>query len=408
MEKRKTIDELILENQKLASKIIIAHQAMKEVLIKAKKQDAFQSNQREELFIKLINENKLMSEELALAHKQLDFQNKEKAKRIDELVITNVELDHQYKERAKRADELAIANVELDYQNKEKAKRADELAIANVELDYQNKEKAKRADELAIANVELDYQNKEKAKRADELEITNKELEKFVSANRELKQFVYIASHEFKEPLRTIANFIQIINEDYSPTLDKKIVEYLRTIDNSVKRMMVLITSLLHFSRLGINKKVSNVDCKELIDSVISDLAVLIKSSNATIEVSEMPKINIYEIEFRQIFQNLITNAIKYQKKGSLPKIQIRAEKTPENYRFSVSDNGIGIEPSYFDRIFDIFQRLHNTEEVFEGKGIGLAYCKKIVQLHKGEIWVESELGKGSTFYFTIFPILSL
>ena len=251
MEKRNKLDNLILKNQELASNIFVAHQVLKEELIKAKKEFSFLNKEKEEQVSKLIIANKLMSEELALAHQELDFQNKEKEK---------------------------------------------------------------RADELLIANVELDFQNKEKEKRADELLIINKELEQFVFANKELKQFAYIASHELKEPLRTIANFIQIINEDYSPTLDEKIVEYLRIIDNSVKRMSVLINSLLHFSRLGINKKLSNVDCKELIDSVISDLAVIIKSSNATIEVSEMPKLNVYEIEFRQIFQNLIINAIKFHK----------------------------------------------------------------------------------------------
>ena len=321
MEKRKKLDELILENQELASQILVAHQEMTDELIKAKKEFSFLNEEKEKQVAKLISANKLMAEQLAKAHQELVFQNKEKEKRAAELIIIN------------------------------------------------------------------------------------KELEQFVFANKELKQFAYIASHELKEPLRTIANFVQIINEEYSAILDEKIIEYLRTINNSVKRMSILINSLLHFSRLGINKKLSNVDCKEIIDSVVSDVAVIIKSSNATIEVSEMPKLNVYEIEFSQIFQNLITNAIKFQKKGSLPKIQISSEKINENYRFSVSDNGIGIAPTHFDRVFDIFQRLHNTEEEFEGKGIGLAYCKKIVQLHQGEIWVKSELGKGSTFYFTI-PII--
>lgn len=258
-----------------------------------------------------------------------------------------------------------------------------------------------------IANIELDLQNKEKEKRAAELLIINKELEEFSYTNIELKQFAFIASHELKEPLRTIANFIQVINEDNLGKFDEKTLEYFQIIDNSTKRMTILINTLLNFSRLGINKKLSNVDCKELIDSVLADLSVIVKSAKATIEVSEMPKLNVYEIEFRQIFQNLISNAIKFHQKDSPPKIQIRSEKINEGYKFSVSDNGIGIDPSHFDRVFDMFQRLHNTEEVFEGKGIGLAYCKKIVHMHKGQIWVESELGKGSTFYFTIFPILS-
>jgi PAS domain S-box-containing protein len=306
----------------------------------------------------------------------------------------------------KWAIELRKVNKELSFQNDEKEKRASELITANKELAYQNELKEKRAQELVIANQELAFQNQEKEKRANELRTINKELEQFAHANKELKQFAYISSHELKEPLRTIGNFIQIINEDYALTLNEKIIIYLGKIDDSVKRMNILISSLVNFSKLGSNKKLSHVDCKEIIDSVVSDLTAIIASSNARIEVSEMPKLNIYEIEFRQIFQNLITNAIKFRKKGTPPIIQIRSENINETYRFSVSDNGIGIDPIHFDRVFNIFQRLHNTEAEFEGKGLGLAYCKKIVQLHKGDIWVESELGKGSTFYFTIFPIL--
>jgi light-regulated signal transduction histidine kinase (bacteriophytochrome) len=166
--------------------------------------------------------------------------------------------------------------------------------------------------------------------------------------------------------------------------------------------MSILIKSLLDFSRLGHNIKLTYVDCKKLINDVIADLETLIKTSKAVIKVSEMPELNVYETEIREVFQNLITNAIKFQKKGLKPKIQIRSEKIKEKWKFSVSDNGIGIAPAHFERVFVIFQRLHPNEEIYDGNGIGLANCKKIVQLHQGEIWVESKLGLGSTFYFTI------
>jgi light-regulated signal transduction histidine kinase (bacteriophytochrome) len=134
---------------------------------------------------------------------------------------------------------------------------------------------------------------------------------------------------------------------------------------------------------------------------VITDLETMIKTTNASIEVTEMPKLNVYEIEIRQVFQNLITNAIKFHKKDTRPKIQISAAKLNEKWKFSVSDVGIGIASIHFEKIFDIFQRLPTNEE-YDGNGIGLANCKKIVHLHQGEIWVESKLGEGSTFYFTI------
>jgi light-regulated signal transduction histidine kinase (bacteriophytochrome) len=127
----------------------------------------------------------------------------------------------------------------------------------------------------------------------------------------------------------------------------------------------------------------------------------MIKASNTRVEVADLPQLNVYETEISQVFQNLIINAIKFQKKGVQPDIQIRSERIKDAWKFSVRDNGIGIAASHFERVFGIFQRLHTHEE-YEGSGIGLANCKKIIQLHRGEIWIESTLGEGSTFYFTI------
>jgi light-regulated signal transduction histidine kinase (bacteriophytochrome) len=166
--------------------------------------------------------------------------------------------------------------------------------------------------------------------------------------------------------------------------------------------MAGLINSLMEFSQLGRNKKLVKVDCSQLIDNVVADLKSLINASNAVIDVSEMPVLNLYEVEIRQLFQNLISNSIKFQKKDQQPKIQISCVKQGDRWKFSITDNGIGIESSQFERIFDLFQRLHIDEEEYEGKGIGLAYCKKIVQLHQGEIWVESNMGEGTAFHFTI------
>jgi light-regulated signal transduction histidine kinase (bacteriophytochrome) len=299
-----------------------------------------------------------------------------------------------------------MANKELDFQNKEKEKRAAELIIANKELVFQNREKEKRAAELIMANKELDFQNKEKEKRAAELIIVNKELAFQVEANKVLEQFTYVVSHNLQEPLRTVSNYIQVLEEDYSEILDDTAIKYLHLVDNSTKRMSKLLNTLAEISRLGRNIKLTNVDCKKIIDEVIADLETLIKTSNAIIEVKEMPILNVYEVEMRQLFQNLITNAIKFQKKNIQPKIQIRSEKINEKWKFSVIDNGIGIAPVHFERIFDIFQRLH-TDAEYEGNGIGLSNCKKIVQLHHGEIWIESNIDQGSTFHFTI-PNLTL
>jgi len=334
--------------------------------------------------------------EIAIAKKELTFQNKEKKKREAELIILNKEFVFYNEEKEKRAAELIIANKELAFQNKEKEKRAAELIIANKELLYQNEEKEKRAAELILANIELAFQSSEKEKRATELMI----------ANKELQQFAFIASHDLQQPLRTVANYMKIFEEEYVGLLDEKALKYLLSVNRATSRMSSLIKSLLDFSRLGYNKKMVFLDTGKIISDVIDDLEIIIKSSKASIKVSEMPKLNAYETEMRQLFQNLITNAIKFQKKDTRPEIKIYSEKINGYWMFSVSDNGIGIDPEHFEKIFDIFQRLQSNAE-YEGSGIGLANCKKIVQLHSGKIWVESISGQGTIFHFTI-PHLSI
>ena len=238
--------------------------------------------------------------------------------------------------------------------------------------------------------------------KINELAILNAELEQYVYANQELKQFAYTASHQLQEPIRTASNYVKIIEEDYSDKLDKNVISYLQIINDATTRMSVLINTLLEFSRLGRDTSLVKVDSRSFIKSVIEDLDYLTRPSGAIIELGELPELHVYLTEFRQLIQNLIINALKFQKKGTTPKISISAEKIGDKWKFSVSDNGIGINPVYFNKIFDIFQRLHNNEDEYEGKGVGLAFCKKIVQLHKGEIWVESVPEKGSVFHFTI------
>jgi signal transduction histidine kinase len=425
-EKEKRAAELAIANKELAFQNKEKEKRAAELVI-ANKELAFQNKEKEKRADELIVANKELSfqnkekekraVELRVANKELLFQNGEKEKRAYELGVANKELIFQNGEKGKRAAELIIANKELAFQNDEKEKRAAELVIANEELLFQNREKGKRAAELAIANIELIFQNKEKEKRAAELTIANRELvfqniekerhaAELLFANKELEQFAYIASHDLQEPLRTVSNYMQVFEEDYMELLDDKARGYLRSVNSATKRMSILIKSLLDFSRLGYNKKLVFVDSNKLIREVIADLDTMIKNSDAIIEVTEMPELYLYEIEMRQVFQNLITNAIKFHKKETKPVILIRSEKINEIWRFSVSDMGIGIAPAHFERIFDIFQRLH-TEEKIEGSGIGLANCKKIIQLHGGEIWVESKPEQGTTFYFTI-PNLTL
>ncbi|AOP35982.1 PAS domain-containing sensor histidine kinase [Leptospira tipperaryensis] len=228
--------------------------------------------------------------------------------------------------------------------------------------------------------------------------IRKNELE---AKNKELEQFAYLASHDLQEPLRTVSNYIQILQEDYANTLDSTAHKHLKTINFATKRMSALVKALLMYSRIGRDRKLIRVDCNTLFEEVRADLESLILQSGAKITKDELPSLQVYEVEFRQLLQNLIANAIKFRKERTAPEIQIRVSQQGDLWQFSIQDNGIGIDSKYFDRIFFIFQRLHHDSE-YEGYGIGLANCKKIVELHGGKIWIESTQNLGSTFYFTI------
>ncbi|WP_075342559.1 YfiR/HmsC family protein [Tenacibaculum agarivorans] len=226
------------------------------------------------------------------------------------------------------------------------------------------------------------------------------------SKNKELEQFAYITSHDLKEPLNTIASFSKILQEDYKSNLDDNGLIILDFIASSSTRGLSFIDALLEYSRLG-ESEVTDIDCNAIVNHVSIDLSNVISRNKAIITKENLPHIKGSTIELRLVFQNLINNAIKFRKKETSPQVYISCEKvTPEGqtsdfWQFSIADNGIGIPEKFKERIFVIFQRLH-TKEQYEGTGIGLAYCKKIIESLGGEIWFDSEVGKGTTFYFTI------
>jgi len=227
-------------------------------------------------------------------------------------------------------------------------------------------------------------------------------LENLKSVNIELERFAYVASHDLQEPLRMIVSFIQLLEKRYKDKLDEDADDFIAFIVDGAKRMQLLINDLLIFSRIGrSDKPFKLIDINVVINSVIKNLKKLIEETNATITHDPLPTIVANEGEFIQLLQNLISNAIKFHKAEEPPVVHISAKLQKNQWIFSVRDNGIGLDSQYFDRIFIIFQRLHKKGE-FGGTGIGLAICKKIIERHSGKIWVESELGKGSTFYFSI------
>lgn len=238
----------------------------------------------------------------------------------------------------------------------------------------------------------------ERKKTEEEIRLYTKRIE---DKNKELEQFTFIASHDLREPLNSITSLIELLLEDAGGKLDDETLKRLNFISQSSNRMKDLVKGLLDYARLGKNSEFEQVDCNEIVATVVNDLEVLIKNSEAEIKVNKLPVFHALEIEMRMLFQNLISNAIKYKSPNQNPRIEITAKKVKNGWEFAVSDNGIGIPPDQKEKIFIIFQRLHRRDE-YEGIGVGLAHCRKIVELHDGKIWVESEPGKGSTFYFFI------
>ena len=219
--------------------------------------------------------------------------------------------------------------------------------------------------------------------------------------NEELSEFAYITSHDLQEPLRTIRSFISLLEEKNAEKLDEESKKYLSIIANSSERMSDLIIAILNYSRIGASSTLESVDANEVVQDVLQDLHSFVERTNTKIEIENLPLLQAYKSEFHLLLQNLFTNAFKFQKEGVDPEIKVSFTEDTTHYIFSVEDNGIGIEEKYLERIFKIFQRLHTRTE-YEGTGIGLAHCRKIALLHKGEIWAESELGVGSKFYFSI------
>jgi PAS domain S-box-containing protein len=238
----------------------------------------------------------------------------------------------------------------------------------------------------------------ERRKAADDLKRVNEELRQ---SYIEIEQFAHVASHDLQEPLRMVTSYLQLIERRYNDRLDEDGREFIHFAVDGARRMKALIKDLLDFSRTGTDATNRQaVDTRVLLDNALSNLKTAIDESSAQITSDPLPVVAVDPVLFTQVFQNLIANAIKFQK-DTAPRIHVSVERRPREWVFSVKDNGIGIEPHHRDRIFLIFERLHTTEQ-YSGSGIGLAITRKIVERHGGRIWVESQPGGGSTFHFSI------
>ncbi|MDZ4808991.1 MAG: PAS domain S-box protein [Bacteroidota bacterium] len=364
------------------------------------------------------------AEELSIANKELILQNKEKEKQAAVLEIANKELKFQNEEKEKRAAELIIANKELAFQNEEKENRAAELVIANKELLFQNEEKENRAAELIIANKELAFQNKEKEKRAEELVFANRELKQaeddirklndelehkviertaqLESVNKELGSFSYSVSHDLRAPIRAINGYSKILVEDYGEKFDADGKKVLHSIMHNSKKMGDLIDDLLAFSKLGRKEvSVSDINMTNLVKLVREELIFDEGENLPVFTIKLLPAAKGDQSLIKQVWINLISNAIKYSKYKPITNIEIGAYEKANLVVYFVKDEGAGFDMQYYDKLFGVFQRLHSQEE-FEGTGIGLAIVQKIVHRHGGTVWAESTLNEGTCFYFSL------
>ena len=277
---------------------------------------------------------------------------------------------------------------------------AVEKTLQEKNLILQQEISTRRAVEKALQEQNLVLQqeisNRQRAESA--LLKSNQELAR---SNAELEQFAYVASHDLQAPLATIASYAQLLEKRYKDQLDSKASKFIGNIVQGCTRMQTLIDDLLEYSRVGRSQKPFQLtDCNHAVEQALANLQGAIRETQAVVTYSELPALRGDISQLVQLFQNLVGNSIKYRHDAP-PMVHITACKQEKDWLFSVSDNGIGIATQHQARIFQIFQRLH-TQKEYSGTGIGLAICQKIVERHGGYIWVESQPGQGSTFYFTL------
>ena len=251
---------------------------------------------------------------------------------------------------------------------------------------------------ITESNDRLKLENAERRKA----EKRNQELIESLNAkNRELDQFAYIASHDLREPLRTVSNYVEVLSEDYGNILDGEGKDLLSTIHRATDRMRSLIETLLQYSRIGRSEVPREVCLREPVDEALENLALRVEESGARVTIGELPVVEGFQVALRQLFQNLLANALKFHLPGHPPRIEVEGITKGRWVEIYVRDHGIGMNKSDQGKIFELFTQLE-TSDIKEGLGIGLAFCQKIVQLHYGTITVESEPGKGCTFTITL------
>jgi light-regulated signal transduction histidine kinase (bacteriophytochrome) len=288
----------------------------------------------------------------------------------------------------------ALLNILEDSAAEKVRLEESQRAVLNILDDFLSEKTHLQGTQRAVLNILEDF-DLEKIK----VERSVAELRR---SNEELQQFAYVASHDLQEPLRMVASYTQLLGKRYAGRLDSEADEFIAYAVDGSNRMQALIQDLLAYSRAGTNGKAHHeISSEKALKQALTNLRATIQESGAVVTHDSLPAITTDDAQLVQVFQNLVGNGIKYRR-TEVPRVHVSAAKNGgKEWNFSVQDNGLGIDPQYFDRIFVLFQRLHGREE-FKGTGIGLAICKKIVERLGGRIWVESEPEKGSTFYFAL------
>ena len=414
--KEKRAAELIVANKELAYQNKEREMRAEELII-ANQELAFQNNEKEKRAAELVIANKELAfqngekenraKELIIANKELAFQNEVKEKKSAELIVANEELAFQNNEKEKRAAELIIANKELAFQNGEKEKRAAELIIANKELAFQNDEKEKRAAELIVANKELVFQNEEKEKRAAELIVAKEHAEE---SDRLKSAFLANMSHEIRTPMNGILGFADLLKQ--ADLSGEEQQEYIKIIEKSGARMLNIINDIVNISKIEAGQMevyLSKSNINEQIDFIYTFFKPEIEKKGIQFLVkkslpSETAIITTDREKIFAILTNLVKNAIKFTTDGTIEfGYEIVAIGHDPLLQFYVKDTGMGIPKDRQEAIFERFIQADIADKMaLQGAGLGLSITKAYVELLGGKIWVKSEKGKGSVFYFTI------
>jgi PAS domain S-box-containing protein len=306
------------------------------------------------------------------------------------------EISHPEDRNLTDSQRMRVRSGEKDSVRFEKRYIRQNGAIVWVDLSVALARDANNVPQYEIALFD-DITERKKAEAA--LREAHEELKR---SNGELEQFAYVASHDLQEPLRMVSSYTQLLMRRYGDKLDGDAKEFTAFIVDGATRMKQLIEDLLAYSRVGTrDKNFKPVDGEAPLKRALTNLRAAIQDSGATVTQDQLPRIHCDEVQFAQLFQNLIGNALKFRAPDKAPAVHVGVAEREQEWEFMVRDNGIGIEPQYFERIFMVFQRLHNKGE-YPGTGIGLAIVKKVVERHGGRIWVQSELGAGTTFHFTM------